>query len=301
MTFDPAPHDQLPSDPAGRYAPPATWRGPDEPTPPDRGPGAGSLRLALGAAIVSAVLASGGTAALLLATVPAGPEATPVATPATAAATATPVAADTVLDVGDAIADVVAATEPSVVTIAATGFGRNAGAGGSGIVVSADGLILTTAVVAPADGTYDILLADDREGTASVVASDASRGLVLLRTGLGDLRPARLAAAADLVVGQRVVAIGSPLGEFTDTVTSGIISSLGRAIDLRDLASGRRIALDGLIQTDAAINAGSSGGPLLDIGGTVVGVIATSASTGEGIGFAIPIEAAADLLAAAGA
>jgi putative serine protease PepD len=295
MTLDRAPFDPLP--PGSAPSGPA----PSGPAPADRGPGAGSLSLALGAALVSAVLASGGTAALLLATAPAEPAATPAATAATVVVTPTPAAADTVLDVGNAIADVAAATEPSVVTIAATGFGPDAGAGGSGIVVSADGLILTTAVVAPADGTYDILLADDREGTASVVATDATRGLVLLRTGLDDLLPARLAAAADLVVGQRVVAIGSPLGEFTDTVTSGIISSLGRAIDLRDLASGRRIALEGLIQTDAAINAGSSGGPLLDIGGTVVGVIATSASSGEGIGFAIPIEAAADLLADAGA
>ncbi len=299
MTFDPAPPEPAPSDPA-------PWARVPDPVPGpatrDPAPAAGSLRLALVAAFLSALLASGGTAALLLATAPATtPATTPGATVATVAATRIPVAADTVLDVGDAIADVAAATEPSVVTIAASGFGRTASAGGSGIVISGDGLILTTTVVAPAAGTYDILLADTREGTASVVASDAERGLVVLRTDLAGLEPARLASAADLVVGQRVIAIGSPLGEFTDTVTAGIISSLGRAIDLRDLASGRRVALDGLIQTDAAINAGSSGGPLLDIGGTVVGVIATSASTGEGIGFAIPIEAAADLLAEAGA
>ena len=288
MTFDPPPYE-----PASRAAGPA---------PVDPAPGAGSLRLALVAAFLSALLASGGTAALLLATAPSSaPAATPDGTVVTAAATLAPPAADTIVDVGDAIAGVASATEPSVVTIAAAGFGRTASAGGSGIVVSADGLILTTTVVAPADGTYDILLADTREGTASVVASDAERGLVLLRTDLAGLEPARLAAAADLVVGQRVIAIGSPLGEFTDTVTAGIISSLGRSIDLQDLASGRRVALQGLIQTDAAINAGSSGGPLLDIGGTVVGVIATSASSGEGIGFAIPIEAAGDLLAEAGA
>lgn len=299
MTFDPAPLDPAPSDPAPRdHAPapaPATATA-------EHVPAAGSLRLALGAAFLSALLASAGTTALLLATAPAStPAATPVATVATVVATASPVAADTVLDVGDAIAEVAAATEPSVVTIGATGFGRSASAGGSGIVISADGLILTTTVVAPSSGTYDILLADTREGTASVVASDADRGLVVLRTDLAGLEPARLASAADLVVGQRVIAIGSPLGEFTDTVTAGIISSLGRVIDIRDVASGRRVALEGLIQTDAAINAGSSGGPLLDIGGTVVGVIATSASSGEGIGFAIPIEAAADLLAEAGA
>jgi S1-C subfamily serine protease len=223
------------------------------------------------------------------------------ATPALLAApSVTPVPADTVLDVGDAIAGVAEAMEPSVVTISAGGFGPTSGVGGSGIVVSADGLILTTAVVAPRDATYGILLADTREGTASVVARDAARGLVLLRTDLDGLAPARLSSTAELAVGQRVIAIGSPLGDFTDTVTAGIVSSLDRAIDLRDPSTGRRVALDGLIQTDAAINAGSSGGPLLDITGAVVGVIATSASDGQGIGFAIPIEAAQDLLAEAG-
>jgi S1-C subfamily serine protease len=269
------------------------------PTPAPRDPASSSLGLVVGAALLSAFLASGGTAVILLATAPGDP-APPTATPAAfLAPSLTPVPADTVVDVGDAIADVAAALEPSVVTISGGGFG--AGTGGSGIVVSDDGLILTTTVVVPRETTYGILLADTREGTAQVVATDAARGLVLLRTDLAGLAPARLAGTAELVVGQRVIAIGSPLGDFTDTVTAGIVSSLDRAIDLRDPASGRRVALDGLIQTDAAINAGSSGGPLLDIGGAVVGVIATSASDGQGIGFAIPIEAAADLLAGAGA
>lgn len=268
------------------------------PTPPPRDTGSSPLGLVVGAAILSAILASGGTAAILLATAPGG-AATPTATPAMLVApSASPVPAEAVVDVGDAIADVAAALEPSVVTISGDGFG--AGLGGSGIVVAEDGLILTTTVVVPRDGTYAIVLADTREGNASVVASDAARGLVLLRTNLDGLVPARLAGAADLAVGQRVIAIGSPLGDFTDTVTAGIVSSLDRAIDLRDPSTGRRVALDGLVQTDAAINAGSSGGPLLDIGGAVVGVIATSASDGQGIGFAIPIEAAADLLARAG-
>lgn len=268
------------------------------PAPAPRDPASSSLGLVVGAALLSALLASGATAVILLATAPTATPA-PTGTPALLVAPSlTPMPADTVLDVGDAIAAVAAAMEPSVVTVSGSGFG--AGLGGSGIVVSDDGLILTTTVVVPRDGSYGILLADTREGTAQVVASDAERGLVLLRTDLDGLVPARLAERADLDVGQRVIAIGSPLGDFTDTVTAGIVSSLDRAIDLRDLATGRRVALAGLIQTDAAINAGSSGGPLLDIRGTVVGVIATSASDGQGIGFAIPIEAAAGLLADAG-
>jgi S1-C subfamily serine protease len=288
MTPDPEP-------PAGTL--PARGPGPS----PTRGPGSrgSTIRPAVVAATLSALLASGGTTLLVLATLPS---ATPAAEPA-APATDAPAGSATLarLDAGSAIAAVAAATEPSVVTIAASGGGRLASSGGSGTVVSADGLILTTAIVAPADTTYAVLLSNQHETTARVVARDAAHGLVLLQAAAGGLTPARLAGSADLVVGQLVIAIGSPLGEFTDTVTSGIVSALGRAIDLRDPSTGRRVALEGLIQTDAAINAGSSGGPLLDASGTVVGIIVTSASSGQGIGFAIPIGDAASLVAGAGA
>ena len=256
------------------------------------------MGLVLGAAILSAVLASGGTAAILLATRPAT-QATAAASPSASAAPAASTAA-TRINGADAIATVAAATEPSVVTISGSN-GRFGSIGGTGIIVSADGLILTTTIVAPVDGTYDVLLADQHEATARVVASDTAHGLVLLRADTTGLTPARLASGGALTVGQLVVAVGSPLGEFTDTVTSGIVSALNRSIDLREPTSGVRVALDGLIQTDAAINAGSSGGPLLDATGTVVGIIATSAGSGQGIGFAIPVSAALDLIAGADA
>jgi putative serine protease PepD len=257
-----------------------------------------TARLALAAALLSAALASGGTAALLLATAPApGPAATTAAT-ATAASVVPAGTTVTQVDPSDAVAAVAAAAEPSVVTIAATGGGRNASAGGTGIIVSADGLILTTAVAAPSDTTYAILLADQHETTARVVATDPAHGLVLLRAATTGLTPATVGTGATLTIGQLVVAVGSPLGEFTDTVTAGIVSGLDRSIDLRDPSTGRRVALEGLVQTDAAINAGSSGGPLLDATGTVVGIIVTSAGDGQGIGFAIPIGDAQTLLAA---
>ncbi len=256
-----------------------------------------ATRLVLASALLSAALASGGTAALLLVTAPAAAPAATAASSATAASAVPAGTTVTQLDPSDAVAAVAAVAEPSVVTIAATGGGRNASAGGTGIIVSADGLILTTAVVAPSDTTYDVLLADQRETTARVVGSDAAHGLVLLRAAATGLTPARIGTGAALTVGQLVVAVGSPLGEFTDTVTAGIVSGLDRSIDLRDPSSGRRVALDGLVQTDAAINAGSSGGPLLDATGTVVGVIVTTAVDGQGIGFAIPIGDALTLLA----
>jgi len=261
-------------------------------------PRGATIRLVVASALLSAALASGGTAALLLAT---GPAAAPAGTAAGTATAASAVPAGTTvmqLDPSDAVAAVAAIAEPSVVTIAATGGGRNTSAGGTGIIVSADGLILTTAVVAPSDTTYAILLSDQHETTARVVASDATHGLVLLRAATTGLTPARIGTGAALTIGQLVVAVGSPLGEFTDTVTAGIVSGLDRSIDLRDPSTGRRVALDGLVQTDAAINAGSSGGPLLDATGTVVGVIVTSAGDGQGIGFAIPIADAKSLLAA---
>ena len=268
--------------------------------PPTRGPGSrgSTIRLAVAAAALSALLASGGTTVLVLATRPA-------AAPAAAAATSGPTEAPgdatatlTRLDAGAAIAAAAAAAEPSVVTISSTDRGILADSGGSGIVVATDGLLLTTTLVAPADTTYAVQLADRTTTTARVVARDAEHGLVLLQAEASGLTAARLAGSADLIVGELVIAIGSPLGEFTDTVTSGIVSGLGRSIDLRDEATGRRVALEGLVQTDAAINAGSSGGPLLDGTGAVVGIIVTSASSGQGIGFAVPIGDAASLVAA---
>ncbi len=289
MTFDP------PTDPA---APPVAPSAPaTAPAAPRRD--VGGLRLVVASAALSALLAGGGTAALLLASRPAD---APAATPAAGVVASTSPTTTVVnrVDGADAIAAVAAASEPSVVTITASS-GRFGTTGGTGIIVSADGLVLTTAIVAPADGTYGILLADQHETTARIIASDPASGLVVLQANATGLTPARLGGSAPLTVGQLVVAVGSPLGDFTDTVTSGIVSGLDRAIDLRDPSTGIRVALDGLIQTDAAINAGSSGGPLLDSAGTVVGVIATSASDGQGIGFAIPIGDALELIARAGA
>ncbi len=268
------------------------------PRPTDRGRGGRwpGVRVVVAASILSAVLASGGTTAILLGGVPAA--ASPAAS--TAIPSRTPAAATlTGLDAESGVAAVAAAIEPSVVTISATGGGRSASAGGSGIVVSVDGLILTTTVAVPSDASYTVLFSNEREGTARVVASDPSLGLVLLRADATGLVPASLTNADMLTVGQVVIAVGSPLGEFTDTVTAGIVSGLDRSVDLRDPSTRQRVTLDGLIQTDAAVNTGSSGGPLLDTGGRVVGIIATSAGNGQGIGFAIPASFARDLLAGA--
>jgi S1-C subfamily serine protease len=101
------------------------------------------------------------------------------------------------------------------------------------------------------------------------------------------------------MVGEVAIAIGSPRGTFSDTITQGIVSGLGRTIDVGDGLSRRTTHLTGLIQTDAAINPGNSGGPLLDAAGKVIGIVTASASNSQGVGFAIPIAAALPLIRSA--
>jgi S1-C subfamily serine protease len=104
---------------------------------------------------------------------------------------------------------------------------------------------------------------------------------------------------SSIQVGETVVAIGSPLGTFTETVTKGILSATGRTITIQDERTGRPVTLEGLLQTDAAINPGNSGGPLLDANGKVIGVNTAVSTNAEGLGFAIPISAAQSLIARA--
>lgn len=134
-----------------------------------------------------------------------------------------------------------------------------------------------------------------------MLATDSERDLAVVRAEATGVTAAVLDESGDVVVGRSVVATGSPLGTFTDTVTLGIVSGLDRSIDVADTATRSVSHLSGLIQTDAAINAGNSGGPLLDMAGHVVGIITAHASDAQGVGFAVPISAAHDLLARASA
>ena len=113
------------------------------------------------------------------------------------------------------------------------------------------------------------------------------------------LAAAKIADSSKIEVGQTALAIGSPLGTYTETVTRGIISGLGRTVTVQDDATGRPVTLSGLIQTDAAINPGNSGGPLLDAAGSVVGLNTAVSTSAQGLGFAIPINDAASLISKA--
>jgi len=163
--------------------------------------------------------------------------------------------------------------------------GRRALGGGSGVVITPDGFVLTSAhVVAGSDGKVEASFVDGREVTAEVVGADPLSDLAVLRSETADLAPAVLGDAEQLRVGQLVVAIGNPNG-FAGSVTAGVVSALGRSLPVRSRTAGRIV--ENVIQTDAALNPGNSGGALADGRGCVVGV--NTAVAGVGLGLAVPI------------
>jgi serine protease Do len=167
--------------------------------------------------------------------------------------------------------------------------GRVPSGGGSAVVLTADGYMLTSAhVVARRDSGGRASFVDGRELRFTVIGSDPLSDLAILRTDSGDLSPATLGDAESLRVGQLVVAIGNPHG-FEGSVTAGVVSALGRSLPAR-VRGGHRV-IDNVIQTDAALNPGNSGGALVNGRGEVVGV--NTAVAGVGLGLAVPINAAA--------
>ena len=166
--------------------------------------------------------------------------------------------------------------------------GRILDGGGSGVVITPDGFTLTSAhVVARTEGQGRASFVDGRELEFEVVGSDPLSDLAVLRVDARDLVPAELGDAERLRVGQLVVAIGNPLG-FAGSVTAGVVSALGRSLPTRSGANVR--VVDNVIQTDAALNPGNSGGALADGRGRVVGI--NTAVAGVGLGLAVPINAA---------
>jgi S1-C subfamily serine protease len=164
--------------------------------------------------------------------------------------------------------------------------------GGSGVVIAPDGYIVTSAhVVEGASGSARASFVDGRELEAKVVGADPLSDLAVLRTEERDLSAAALGDAARLRVGQLVVAIGNPNG-FAGSVTAGVVSALGRSLPVR---SGR--VIDNVIQTDAALNPGNSGGALADGHGRVVGI--NTAVAGVGLGLAVPVNDATRTVIAA--
>lgn len=201
----------------------------------------------------------------------------------------------------DAVKDV----GPSVVTVAESSqdispfFGRAVQTGpqniGTGFVVSEAGLVITNKhVVSDIGAKFQVITSNDKKYDVQKIYRDPLNDIAILQIDISQnagerLKPVTLGDSSNLQVGQFVIAIGTALGEFSNTVTTGVISGLGRGIIAGSEFQGYIEQLDNVIQTDAAINPGNSGGPLLNSQGQVIGVATAVAQGSENIGFALPI------------
>jgi S1-C subfamily serine protease len=258
--------------------------------PPPRSSGPGTV---FAAAILSAVLASGGTF-FALTTSGALDRATPA--PTNNAANTT-LKQPITIDQSSAIVDVAAKAGPAVVKITTDGVDPNSPnipteGVGSGVIFNANGWILTNRHVVAGSNSLTVELKDGTTYPGTIYGIDTLTDLAIVKIEATGLTAATLGDSDGLRVGQLVVAIGSPLGTFSNTVTSGIVSAKGRSIQ----TEGNTAGLRNLIQTDAAINPGNSGGPLLDASGAVIGINTAIARDSTGIGFSIPINLAKPLM-----
>lgn len=159
---------------------------------------------------------------------------------------------------------------------------------GSGFIITPDGMIVTNKhVVSDTEAEYTVVTKDNKKYPAKVVATDPANDVAVVKIEAQDLPVVTFGDSDQLKLGQGVVAIGNALGEFQNTVTSGVVSGIGRNITAG--GGGQSENLFEVIQTDAAINPGNSGGPLVDLDGNVVGVNSAVSREGQLIGFAIPI------------
>ena len=192
---------------------------------------------------------------------------------------------------------VISATEkvgPAVVSIVRTSgdlFGASEGVG-SGFIYDADGWIATNRHVVEDAEALTVVLSDGREFVGEVAGVDTLTDIAIIKIDGTDLPAAPIGHSQELRVGQLAIAIGSPLGNYPNSVTTGVVSGLGRQIQAGDVTGTVSEQLNDLIQTDAAINQGNSGGPLINSGGQVIGINTAVATTAQGIGFAIPIDIA---------
>jgi putative serine protease PepD len=250
----------------------------------------------LSSAAVLAVGVGGGTAAVVL---DRNGTSTEAGTVTTSAATASNVAL-----VQSAAAATYAAASPGVVEIevsGTSGYGRfgeeqQSSGEGSGFVVDKAGHIVTNDHVVDGAASITVHFADGTSAAATVVGEDASTDLAVLHVDVdaAELHPLTLGSSSGVQVGESVLAIGSPFG-LSGSLTEGIVSALGRTIQSPD-----GTAIRGVIQTDAALNPGNSGGPLLNADGEVIGVNAQIESSGggdDGVGFAIPASTVKSVLA----
>jgi serine protease Do len=262
-----------------------------QPVKSKRGAGVGTV---VAASVLSAVLASGGTVLVLSQT---GALDRPA--PASSTGSATPTLGQQPVTINENSAVIASAEKvgPAVVKISVEGASQDPFSGtptegvGSGLIYDSNGWIVTNRhVVADAD-KLTVELKDGRKFEGKVYGIDTLTDLAIVKVDETGLPVAPIGESDGLKIGQLVVAIGSPLGTYSFSVTSGIVSGKGRDIQVD---GGTRI--NNLIQTDAAINPGNSGGPLADASGAVVGINTAVATDSSGIGFAIPIDIAKPIM-----
>ena len=254
--------------------------------------GIGSI---LAVSLLSAVLAAGGTVLVLGASgaLDRGGAFIPTTGQGSNVGTTKPVT----IDESSATIDVAAKVSPAVVRITVGGTTPDASGAipetgvGSGVIYDSNGWVLTNHHVVSTAKTVQVELKDGRVFTGNVYGIDTLTDLAIVKIDATDVPAAALGNSDALEVGQLVIAIGSPLGTYSNSVTSGIVSAKGRSITTDDGDN-----LNNLIQTDAAINPGNSGGPLLDANGAIVGINTAIATNSNGIGFAIPIDIARPIM-----
>lgn len=195
------------------------------------------------------------------------------------------------------IIDVVKKANPAVVSITGVtqtlnffGGTSQSTSSGTGFIVQADGLIVTNKhVVSDTSTKYTVYTDDGKSYDAAIKAIDPVFDIAILKIDATGLSTVELGSSDSLEPGQTAIAIGNALGQYQNSVTVGVISAVGRVIQASDSTGTSTESLDNVIQTDAAINSGNSGGPLLNIGGQVIGVNTAVDSSGQSIGFALPV------------
>ncbi len=196
------------------------------------------------------------------------------------------------------VIDAVKKVAPAVVTIYSVGGGAvgNVSGTGSGFIFDANGWILTNRHVVNGAQKLTVQLQDTRSFDATLYGIDTLTDLAIIRINATGLPTAPLGSSAELQAGQVAIAIGNPLGNFENTVTTGVVSGLGRQIRAGDATQTSSEQLNNLIQTDAAINPGNSGGPLINSAGEAIGVNTAVNANAQGIGFSIPIDVAKPIM-----
>jgi S1-C subfamily serine protease len=202
------------------------------------------------------------------------------------------------IDESSAVISAVSKVAPAVVTIQSTvggAFGDASGSG-SGFIYDPNGFILTNRHVVEDASSITVVLDDGRTFEGTVYGIDTLTDLAIVTIDATDLPYAPIGSSAALEPGQIAIAIGNPLGDYENTVTTGVVSGIGRQIVASNAVQNSSDVLRNLIQTDAAINPGNSGGPLVNSAGQVIGLNTAVSEDAQGLGFAIPIDVAKPIM-----